>query len=209
MILGKTCKRFLGWSFSLKPGCNPFEYKRKAKIAELINYITQASPNPIELSEKALSLTYSVICQIAFNKNYDEIDGSKFKAFVQESMELFGTVATSDIIPGFGRIVDALTGLPRRIEYCHRRFDSFFEKLIEEHLDPTKQKSEQDVIDVMLSLSNDEKAQFNPTKEHIKAVLMVSHGSCFPLFFFPFYGMLSSTEHLIGFRPLKRVFKFS
>ncbi|KAM4101081.1 hypothetical protein ACJW30_05G116500 [Castanea mollissima] len=149
-----------------------FEYKRKAKITELINYITQASPNPIELSEKALSLTYSVICQIAFNKNYDEIEGSKFKAFVQESMELFGTVATSDIIPWFGGIVDALTGLPQRIEYCHRRFDSFFEKLIEEHLDPTKQKSEQDVIDVMLSLSNDEKAQFNPTKEHIKAVLM-------------------------------------
>ena len=44
-----------------------FEYKRKAKISELINSITQASPNPIDLSEKALSLVYSVICQIAFN----------------------------------------------------------------------------------------------------------------------------------------------
>ncbi|KAM3748526.1 hypothetical protein ACB098_05G116000 [Castanea mollissima] len=168
----KNMQKIFRMELLSKTRVQSFEYKRKAKIVELNNYITQASPNPIELSEKALSLTYSVICQIAFNKNYDEIEGSKFKAFVQESMELFGTVATSDIIPWFGGIVDALTGLPRRIEYCHRRFDSFFEKLIEEHLDPTKQKSEQEVIDVMLNLSKDEKAQFNPTKEHIKAVLM-------------------------------------
>ena len=94
-----------------------FEYKRKAKIAELVNSITQASPNPIDLSEKALSLVYSVICQIAFNKNYEEIEGHKFKEFVQEAMKLFGMVATLDMLPWLGGIMDALTGLPRRIEY--------------------------------------------------------------------------------------------
>ncbi|KAL4627399.1 hypothetical protein ACB092_05G163000 [Castanea dentata] len=108
----------------------------KAKIAELINYITQASPNPIELTEKGILF---------------EIEGHKFKEFVQETMKLFGTFATLDMLPWLGGIMDASTGLPRRIEYCHHRFNSFFEMLLEDHLDPAKQ---------------------SPTKEHIKAVLM-------------------------------------
>ncbi|KAM3748524.1 hypothetical protein ACB098_05G115800 [Castanea mollissima] len=118
------------------------EYKRKAKIVELINYITQASPNPIELTEKALSLVCSVI----------QIEGHKFKEFVQGTMKLFGMFGTLDMLPWLGGIMDALIGLPRQIEYCHRRFNSFFEMLLEDHLDLAKQRSEQDIIDVLLSL---------------------------------------------------------
>ena len=108
-------------------------------------------------------------------------------------MKLFGMVATLDMLPWPGRIMDALTGLPRRIEYCHSRFDSFFEMLLKEHLDLAKQRSEQDIIDVLLSLSNDEKVHFSPNKEHIKAVLMVRRGTCFPLFIFFFYGITIHT----------------
>ena len=180
-----------------------FEYKRKAKIAELVNSITQASPNPIDLSEKALSLVYSVICQIAFNKNYEEIEKHKFKEFVQETMKLFGMVATLDMLPWLGGIMDALTGLPRRIEYCHRRFDSFFEMLLKDHLDPAKQRSEQDIIDVLLSLSNDEKVHFSPNKENIKAVLMVRRAwqvalVSHTLFFF-FYGITIHTFFFVSY----------
>ena len=101
-------------------------------------------------------------------------------------MKLFGMVATLDMLPWPGRIMDALTGLPRRIEYCHSRFDSFFEMLLKEHLDLAMQRSEQDIIDVLLSLSNDEKVHFSPNKEHIKAVLMVRHGRwhLFPTLYF-------------------------
>ncbi|XP_075665661.1 cytochrome P450 71B13-like [Castanea sativa] len=62
-------------------------------------------------------------------------------------MKLFGTFATLDMLPWLEGIMDALTGLPQRIEYCHRRFNSFFEMLLEDHLDPAKQRSEQDIID--------------------------------------------------------------
>ncbi|KAM4112114.1 hypothetical protein ACJW30_05G116300 [Castanea mollissima] len=93
---------------------------------------------------------------------YTEIEGHKFKDFIQGTMKLFGMFGTLDMLPWLGGIMDALIGLPRQIEYCHRRFNSVFEMLLEDHLDLAKQRSEQDIIDV----------HFNPTKEHIKAVLM-------------------------------------
>ena len=81
-------------------------------------------------------------------------------------------------------IVDAIMGLPRQIEKCYHRFDSLFERLLDEHPDPARPKLErEDIVDVMLKILKDEKTHFIPTKEHIKAVLLVSHGSCFPLFF--------------------------
>ena len=118
-------------------------------------------------------------------------------------MKLFGMVATLDMLPCLGGIMDALTGLPRRIEYCHRRFDSFFEMLLKEHLDLAMQRSEQDIIDVLLSLSNDEKVHFSPNKENIKAVLMVRRAwqvalVSHTLFFF-FYGITIHTFFFVSY----------
>ena len=80
--------------------------------------------------------------------------------------------------------MDAIMGLPRRIEKCYPRFDSLFESLLDEHLDPARPKLEQeDIVDVMLKILKDEKTHFIPTKEYIKPVLLASHGSCFSLFF--------------------------
>ena len=93
-------------------------------------------------------------------------------------------ISTVDILPWLGGIVDAIMGLPRWFEKCYHRFDTLFKRLLDEHLDPARPKLEQeDIVDVMLEILKDEKTHFNPTKEHIKAVLLVSHGSCFPLFF--------------------------
>ena len=99
-------------------------------------------------------------------------------------MQILGMILTVDILPWLGGTVDAIMGLPRRIEKCYHRFDSLFERLLDEHLDPARPKLErEDIVDVMLKILKDEKTHFNSTKEHIKAVLLVSHGSCFPLFF--------------------------
>ncbi|GMY10252.1 2-methylbutanal oxime monooxygenase [Fagus crenata] len=145
-------------------------------VGKLINSISQASPNPVDLSKKALSLTYSVICQIAFSQGYEELDESNFNGFMEEALEVFGMISTVDILPwlGVGGIVDRIMGVPRQIEKCYQKFDSFFERLLDDHLDPARQRPEhKDVVDVMLRISKDENAQFSPTKEHIKAVLLV------------------------------------
>ena len=174
-----------------------FKHIRKAMVGKLINSISQASPNPVDLSKKALSLTYSVICQIAFSQGYEELDESNFNGFMEEALEVFGMISTVDILPwlGVGGIVDRIMGIPRQIERCYQKFDSFFERMLDDHLDPARQRPEhEDVVDVMLRISKDENAQFSPTKEHIKAVLLVSHG-----FIILFFSIKSLFTHLPPF----------
>ena len=48
-----------------------FECTRKVNVTQLIDSIAQNSPNLIDLSEKALTLTYSIIYHIAFNRELE------------------------------------------------------------------------------------------------------------------------------------------
>nr|POE60463.1 isoform 2 of cullin-associated nedd8-dissociated protein 1 [Quercus suber] len=46
------------------------------------------SPNSIDLSEKALTLTYSIIYHIAFGRDYEEMEGGKLKELNEEAMQI-------------------------------------------------------------------------------------------------------------------------
>ncbi|KAF2284004.1 hypothetical protein GH714_017907 [Hevea brasiliensis] len=51
--------------------------------------------------------------------------------------------------------------------------DRYFEKVIEQHLDPNRPKPEtEDIVDVLIGLMKDESASFKITKDHLKAILM-------------------------------------
>ena len=77
----------------------------------MINSLAQNSPNSIDLSEKALTLTYSIICHTAFSRDYEEIEGGKLKELNEEAMQTLGIISTVDILPWLGGIVDAIMGL--------------------------------------------------------------------------------------------------
>jgi len=52
-------------------------------------------------------------------------------------------------------------------------FDGFFERVIEEHVDPTRKKSKhEDIADILLGLAKDETASFHLTRDHIKGIFM-------------------------------------
>ena len=88
-----------------------FECTRKVNVTQLIDSIAQNSPNSIDLSEKALTLTYSIICHTAFSRDYEEIEGGKLKELNEEAMQTLGIISTVDILPWLGGIVDAIMGL--------------------------------------------------------------------------------------------------
>ena len=68
--------------------------------------------------------------------------------------------------------MDKLTGLAGRLEKNFRMLDAFYEQVIREHLDPKRMRPEhEDIVDVLLRLQKDGS---HLTKDHIKAVLMVS-----------------------------------
>ncbi|RVX04313.1 Cytochrome P450 71B34 [Vitis vinifera] len=92
-----------------------FQFIREEEVTLLIDSIAQSSSSgsPIDLTERLMSLTANIICRIAFGKSF-----------------------STDFFPYVGRIVDRLTGHHGRLERSFLEMDGFYERVIEDHLNP-------------------------------------------------------------------------
>ncbi|XXG79877.1 hypothetical protein AAC387_Pa09g0851 [Persea americana] len=148
-----------------------FGFIREEEVSQMISLISDScSPSkPINLSDLLLTLTSNIICRAAFGKCY--IGGAEKTDFHRISLEtqaLFVAFFVGDFIPWLGWI-DTLTGQRARLEKNFFELDAFYDKVIDEHMDPGRPKSEhEDFIDVMIKVQKD----LNLTRDHIKGVLM-------------------------------------
>lgn len=117
-----------------------------------------------------------LIKTFTISDRYEEgAERSRFHDLLNELQALMATFFVSDYIPFLGWI-DKLTGLQARLERNFKELDAFYEEIINEHLDPNRQKSsdeEDDIIDVLLQLKKQHSFSFDLTYDHIKAVTMV------------------------------------
>lgn len=131
----------------------------------------------LSLHQVAMTLGSTLICRIAFGKRYDE-HGSEMRRFEKLSREAQGVMAAfyvSDYFPLFGW-VDKLTGMMDRLDKTFFDLDSFYQELINEHLDPKRSKKmqeEEDVLDVLIQLKEQKSSSVELGWDHIKALLMV------------------------------------
>ncbi|XVF82315.1 hypothetical protein PTKIN_Ptkin16aG0036600 [Pterospermum kingtungense] len=149
---------------------------REDEVARMIEKISKSpiGSRPVNLSETVLCLTSTIICRVGFGKRYEEegVERSRFHALLNETQAMFGIFFYSDYIPFMGW-VDRVSGLLGRLEKNFKDFDTFYQELIDEHLDPNRPKPEQeDILDVLLQIRRDRVFQVDLTLEHIKAVLM-------------------------------------
>ncbi|KAK1555407.1 hypothetical protein Q3G72_025909 [Acer saccharum] len=133
---------------------------------------------PIDLGVMMLSFTSSFICRIAFGKKYED-DGSeirRFHAMLSEAQFMLGSFFFSDLFPFMGWL-DKLTGMVRRLKNSFEELETFYQELIDEHLDPNRSKTEheEDIIDVLLQLRKESGFKFDISLDHIKGVLMVTY----------------------------------
>ncbi|CAI0435807.1 unnamed protein product [Linum tenue] len=101
-----------------------FRPVREHEVAKMIEKISRSSleSRPFNLSEAMMSLTSTIICQVAFGK---------------------------------------------------REFDAFYQEIIDEHLDPSRGKQEQDdIMDVLLQIWKGGSSKVQLSLDHIKALLM-------------------------------------
>jgi hypothetical protein len=79
----------------------------------------------------------------------------------------------SDYIPLMGWI-DKLSGLRTRLERNFKAMDEFYQGVIDEHLDPNRQHTDEEfIVDVLLQLKKQRLLSIDLTFDHIKGVLMV------------------------------------
>ncbi|XP_024968860.1 cytochrome P450 71A1-like [Cynara cardunculus var. scolymus] len=132
----------------------------------------------VNLSEIMKSMTSNMMLRVGFGMRYQ--DGNERKEVLQLLTEFQAVLAKlffSDLWPGlpFVGLVDRLLGKVDQVEKCFKYFDSFYQQLIDEHLNlqnPNKShdREEEDFIDILLRLKKDQ--LFNLTYDHIKAMLM-------------------------------------
>nr|GMC53506.1 cytochrome P450 83B1-like [Ipomoea batatas] len=150
---------------------------REDEVSRMINRISELAflSEQININETATGLTRSIICRAAFGKRYDEEgqESRRFHRLLCKAQEvLMGGSFVADFLPWFGW-VDKITGKAALLESVFKELDSFYEELIKQHLDPDRPKSmDGDILDILLSLMEENSSSINITWDNIKAVLM-------------------------------------
>lgn len=149
---------------------------RHDEVSRLIHKISSLSyaTETVNLTELLTKFASSNICRIAFGKRYEDEEAtrSRFHSLLNEAEAMFTCFFFTDYFPSFGWL-DKLTGQFSRLEKTFKKLDEFYEEIINDHLDLSKPKSEQeDIIDILLQLKIENSFTFGLTFDHIKAILM-------------------------------------
>lgn len=147
----------------------------------------------VNLSETAVSLGSSLICRIAFGRRFGnrEMRRRRFDEILREAQGVLAALSVSDFFPALGW-AEGVFGYGDWFERTFRDWDSFYQEVIDEHLDATR-KEEKDVVDVLIQLKEERALSVDFTWQHIKALLMVllsdllSISYLISLFFLSFY----------------------
>ncbi|CAI8600715.1 unnamed protein product [Vicia faba] len=149
---------------------------RKVEVKKMIKKISEHanSSSVTNMSEVLISLSSTIICRIAFGKSYEEEghERSRFHGMLHEFQALLMEIFVADYIP-FTGWMDKLRGLHGRVDKNFKEFDEFYQEIIDQHLDPNREHSDQEIIvDVLLQLKKQRSFSFDITYDIIKGVLM-------------------------------------
>ncbi|XP_031110706.1 cytochrome P450 71A9-like [Ipomoea triloba] len=158
-----------------------FEAVRDAEVCRMIDRITacSATSTVVDLSSLALSLSNNVVRCVAFGNKGDGDDDEtmKFNEILHQAQHLMGEPNLADVFPRLAWI-NKVNGLDARLEKTFKDIDSFFNKVMEEHLAEHSrhehdEEDEEDIVHTLLRIQKDPNQTSMPlTNQHIKGVLV-------------------------------------
>ncbi|KAK2998769.1 hypothetical protein RJ639_024657 [Escallonia herrerae] len=91
---------------------------------------------------------------------------------LEEFQELLGGFKIGDFFPSM-EFLHTLTGVKSRLRNTFRRFDHFFDEVIEEHINPKREKEEhKDLVDVLLEIQKNKDTEMPLTMDNLKAIIL-------------------------------------
>ena len=101
-------------------------HARDVAVSHLIRSLSEASPNPVDLHERIISLADGILNMFAFGKNYGgkQFKNERFQNVVSEALKMPHSFSAEQFFPSVGWVVDALTGLRARHSRCFRNLDT-------------------------------------------------------------------------------------
>uniref|UniRef100_A0ACD6ANM8 Uncharacterized protein n=1 Tax=Avena sativa TaxID=4498 RepID=A0ACD6ANM8_AVESA len=152
---------------------------RQEQVDIIMAALAGSGGKPVAIGENVFALTDGIIGTVALGNAYgsDVLAREKkhFQLVLDEAMDMLATFSAEDFFPNAaGRLVDRLTGLVARRDRLFEEFDAFFEKIIEQHLDPARSNKPEDggddLVDVLIDLWKQGRHGFS--KDHVKAIIM-------------------------------------
>ncbi|KAL1542029.1 cytochrome P450 71A9-like [Salvia divinorum] len=147
-----------------------FRHIRAEEVGRMIDFISGAAPDPVDLGSAAFAMAKNIISRAAFGVagGGGAGKGRSFEEIFHEAQRLFSEFNLSDYFPGL-RWVNRINGMDRRFAENRRDLEEFFERVIGEHRDRTAADSgEGDIIDVLLRVQKESEL----TDDQLKAMLL-------------------------------------
>ncbi|RXH79785.1 hypothetical protein DVH24_040932 [Malus domestica] len=156
---------------------------REEEVDEMVNSISASSSSgaPVNLTEKLLALTASIIFRIGYGTSFR---GSKFEhknidEFIQDTEVMLGGMSGADCFPSWmGWVIDMVSGVHKEFDRISKELDGFFQQVIDDHLKPGRrvgdERAHEDIVDVLLKIVK-EQSEFGASHlghNNIKAVLL-------------------------------------
>ncbi|KAG5063523.1 hypothetical protein AAZX31_02G166100 [Glycine max] len=130
----------------------------------------------VNVGDEFLKLTNSIVMRMAIGKSCFRNDDEAHKVTerIKESSKVSGMFNLEDYF-WFCRGLD-LQGIGKKLKVVHERFDTMMECIIREHEEARNKSTEKDapkdVLDALLSISEDQNSEVKITRDNIKAFLV-------------------------------------
>ncbi|KAL6196430.1 hypothetical protein ACLB2K_032045 [Fragaria x ananassa] len=129
-----------------------------SNIIESCSTKSSSSSTVLNLSDMFNKLSNDIICRVAMGRRYSELgeDGGKlFMKLAGDLTEFFTRVNIGDYIPWLSWVT-RLTGFDAELDDLAKRADTFFDKVVQEHIDkPNTGDGIKDFVDVLLSVQKE------------------------------------------------------
>ncbi|KAF7033874.1 hypothetical protein CFC21_044947 [Triticum aestivum] len=148
-------------------------HARQHQVEKLMSTLSGFAGEPVALKEHILSLADGIIGMLGFGDMYNSNKFPHHKNLqhvLEEAIHVQASFSAEDYFPNIvGRLVDQITGLTSRRERIFKQLDTFFEVIIEQHLDPQRVKPQNGhLVDRLIDLWKDNNGTLNITRDHIK-----------------------------------------
>ncbi|KAG0546646.1 hypothetical protein BDA96_01G012500 [Sorghum bicolor] len=160
----------------VKAACYAREQEMDRLVADLDR--AAASKASIVLNDHVFALTDGIIGTVAFGNIYASkqfAHKERFQHVLDDAMDMMASFSAEDFFPNAaGRLADRLSGFLARRERIFNELDVFFEKVIDQHMDPARPVPDNggDLVDVLINLCKEHDGTLRFTRDHVKAIVL-------------------------------------
>ncbi|KAL9238248.1 hypothetical protein vseg_012696 [Gypsophila vaccaria] len=160
----------------------------REEVDSMTQTVMERLGSPVNIGELVFELTRNITYRAAFGSGFTT-GQNQFISIMQEFSKLFGAFNIADFLPWLGWI--HANDFNKRLKKAREALDEFIDKIIDDHMEKRKNKQENDQVneidtdmvdellhfykeDGVVNQANNSQSTVQFTKDHIKAIIMVS-----------------------------------